>query len=161
MRLRLVLSARDPAFVQEVERWREAGGDEDRFRCASDLKPGGDIGGMIRARLEIEAEIGGEEGSSYFRHELLLGVAGIAPALAPEFTVEPGRVPGPVDAFVPKGGVAALGVAERLEGRHLHVTAIDGVEGLAAAVAHVGVEGREEDSACSTGCSLIWGVAVA
>ena len=40
----------------------------------------------------------------------------------------------PVDVFVGEGGVIALGVAERLEGRHLHMIAADGVESAVAAM---------------------------
>ena len=51
---------------------------------------------MIVADFRGEFEIGAEESASQLGDEFLVGIARIAPALAPEFTVKAGRVLRPV-----------------------------------------------------------------
>jgi len=76
---------------------RVGGGGED---CAvvvlQDLQPEGDVRSVIVTDFRREFEIGAQERASQFGNEFLVGIAGVAPALAPEFTVKAGRVLRPV-----------------------------------------------------------------
>ncbi len=99
---------------------------------------------MILAHLRGEVEIGAEEGAAKFGHQLLHGVTGIAPLLAPQIAIEPGFMARPVGAFMRQRGVVAFGIAERLERGHLHEVGADIVIGHIAAVADIGFGGGKE-----------------
>src|SRR5277367_4781218 len=109
-----------------------------------DGQPGCDIGGMVFPDLRCEPEVGGQEGTGKFCHQLLAGVALVAPVLAAEIAVQAARVARPVTTFVCEGGIEALGVAESLNHGQLDVIGLAGIEGAIAAIPDVGPGGREE-----------------
>src|SRR6202051_1324486 len=86
-----------------------------------DLDPRRDIGGVIVANLRRQVEIGGKEGGAKFGDKLFHGVSFGAIALAPEVAVKSRRVTSPVRRLMRARRVIALGIAKRLDGRHLHV----------------------------------------
>lgn len=51
---------------------------------------------MVFPRLEVKAEVGGEEGGAKFGNQFLACIARIAVALPAQIAVEPRRMPGPV-----------------------------------------------------------------
>ena len=61
-----------------------------------DFQPGGDIGGMVFAILEVQAEIGTKEGRAQFGNKFFLCITFVAIALTAKGAVEAGCVPGPV-----------------------------------------------------------------
>ena len=72
------------------------GGAEDRpLVAAQDLEPAGEVGGVVGPGLELEAQIGGQEGGTEFRYQLLARVAFVAVALAAKIAVEARGVAGP------------------------------------------------------------------
>jgi hypothetical protein len=48
------------------------------------LEPTLDVGGMVFAGLQLQAQVGAEEGGAQFGNEFFAGVAFVAPALAPK-----------------------------------------------------------------------------
>src|SRR3954454_22122797 len=88
-------------------------GGEDRSLVAlQDLDPVRDVARVIRARLQGQAKVGGEERGSQFGHQLLADVSLIAPALAPEAPVQARGMTRPMQSLMPEGRVMALGIAE-------------------------------------------------
>ena len=85
-----------------------------------------------------------EERGTELGDQLLAGIAFVAVALAPEVPAEALRMLGPVREFMRERRGVALGIAERLERRHLHIVGAFGVIGAVAAVADVGA-GRGEE----------------
>jgi hypothetical protein len=77
--------------VQEIHgALRVGGGGEDRpLVLTEDFEPAFDVGGVILANLGGQFEVGGEERRAEFGNQLFLGVAFIAPALAPEVAIKP------------------------------------------------------------------------
>jgi hypothetical protein len=66
------------------------GGCEDRpLVSLKDFQPAFDVGCMILTRFQLQPEVGCQERAAQFGDQLFLGVAFIAPALAPEVAVEP------------------------------------------------------------------------
>ena len=51
---------------------------------------------MVRALAEADAEIGAQEGAAEFGHQLLAGMAGIAPAFAAAVAIERAGMPSPM-----------------------------------------------------------------
>src|SRR5947207_1623499 len=86
-----------------------------------DFEPGGDVGSIFLARLKSDFEIGAKERGTQLGDQLLGGIAGITPALAAKIAVETRRMLGRVNEFMEDRAVITLGIAEGLEGRHLHV----------------------------------------
>src|SRR3546814_298007 len=109
-----------------------------------DLEPGGYIGSVILADLRRNAEVGAEIGGPDLGDQLLAGIAFVAPALAPQVAVEPGRVARPMCEFMSQGRRVALRVAEGLGRRHLDVIGLDRVISPVAAVANLGAGVGEE-----------------
>lgn len=68
---------------------------------------------MIVLRFQGQTQVGAVEDGAHFGHKFLtrIGVAGAA-----ELTSQPVNMACPVDAFMPKVGVVALGVPEAFEG---------------------------------------------
>src|SRR6202035_4703626 len=107
-----------------------------RVRCRAEyrplvvlqhLDPRRDIGGVVFANLRREFEVGTKESGTELGDKLLDGVAFIAEPLAAEVAVKARRVARPVRSLMRERGVIALGVAEALERRHLHVVVRDAV----------------------------------
>ena len=67
-----------------------------------------------------------------------IGVAFIAPALAAKVAVKAVGVARPVGHLMRQGGVIALGIAEGLKGRHLHIVGRHGVISLIATMPDIG-----------------------
>ena len=132
--------------VQEVDgTLRVCCGTEDRPLVAlQDLEPAGEVGGVIGPWLELEAEVGGQEGGTQLRHQFLACIAFVAMPLAAKVTVEARRVARPVHALVPEDRVVAFRIAECLEGWHPHMVGLDGIVGPVAAVADVGTKSGKE-----------------
>lgn len=70
-----------------------------------DLDPLGDTGGVVLARLKVEAKVRGEEGRPEFRDQFLPAVPFITPPLAAKAAIEPRRMASPMDSFVPEGRI--------------------------------------------------------
>ena len=65
------------------------GGGEDRpLVLLEDFEPALDVGRVILAGLQLQPEIGCQERAAQLGDQLFLGVAFIAPALAPEVAVQ-------------------------------------------------------------------------
>jgi hypothetical protein len=94
-----------------------------------------DICGVILANFRRDPEIGAEEGRTELGDEFFLRVAFIAKPRAPEIPCEALLMFRPVRDLMRKCGGVALGVAESLKRRHLHVVGAFGVEGARPAVA--------------------------
>src|SRR3546814_18880367 len=101
---------------------------------------------MIRADLGRDTEVGAEKSRADLGDQLLAGVAFVAPPLAPQIAVEPGRVARPVGELMGQGRRVALRIAEGLGRRHPDVIGLDRLVGPAAAAAAVGAGGGEERS---------------
>src|SRR3546814_9677949 len=101
---------------------RVGGGLEDGpLVVLQDLEPGGHIGGMIRADLWRDTEVGAEKSRADLGDQLLAGVAFVAPPLAPQIAVEPGRVARPVGELMGQGRRVALRIdrkSTRLNSSH-------------------------------------------
>jgi hypothetical protein len=103
-----------------------------------------DVAGVVGAWLEFQPKVGAQEGGAQLGDQLFPSIAVVAPAFSPKVTVEPLGMASPVGALVSQCGVVALSVVEAVKRRHLHVVRLEGVVGLAAAVADVGAGGFEE-----------------
>ena len=96
------------------------------------------VGGVIRSRFGCQAKIGTKECCAKFGNKLFPRITFIAPFLAPEFTVKPFRVLGPVGQLMRQSGIVSLGAAETLKGWHLHMVAVAAsVKGPIAAMPQV------------------------
>jgi hypothetical protein len=134
------------AVVQEVHGPLRVGCrcEDGPFVVFEDLDPASDAGGVVLPHLRGEAEIGTQERAAQLRHKLFHGVALIAEALAPEVTVQAGRVPRPVPGLMSERGVIALAVLEEFEMRHLDVIGTGRVVGPVSAMADFPSGMREE-----------------
>ena len=96
------------------------GGLNDGVRIVlQDLYPACQIAGMIMARFDGEAKVGGEESCSQFGDKFLAGIAFIAPFFAAKAAVQAARVTSPVHGFVASGGIITMGVVEGRKRRKL------------------------------------------
>src|SRR6185437_1446802 len=87
---------------------RTAGCCKDRPMIAlEDLKPRGDVGGMIGPGLVANAQFGAKERRSQFSDQFFEGIGLIAKLLT-KFPVEPLRRPRPMHQFVQQNGVVAF-----------------------------------------------------
>ena len=104
---------------------------------------------MIGPRFERNCEIGTEESRAEFGDQLVGGIAGIAPPLAPEFADQARRVSRPVGQFVQQRRVIAFGIGEALEGGSCTRSASIASERPAAAMANIGAAtgGRKRSAA--------------
>ena len=137
---------------------RVGGGLEDEARIVlQNFQPVGDVGGVLLARLACQFQIRAQERGSQLGDEFFLRVAFIAPLLAAEVARKARRVLRPVRHLMRESGVVALGVAERLERRHLNIIDFLRIIGAIAAMADRGLEAAKNFSARSmraTGSSL-------
>ena len=121
------------------------GGLEDgAFVAFEDRQPGGDVAGVVRALGEADAEISAEEGTAELGHQLLAGIAGIAPAFAAAVAIEAAGMPGPMNELMQERAVVAVGGDEGREGGHADAVGVQGVAGLVAAMDDVGAEPSRE-----------------
>src|SRR3546814_13251728 len=98
---------------------------------------------MIRADLGRDTEVGAEKSRADLGDQLLAGVAFVAPPLAPQIAVEPGRVARPVGELMGQGRRVALRIAEGLRRWHPDVLGLDRLVGQVAAVADGSAGGGE------------------
>ena len=99
---------------------------------------------MIVADLRGDREIGTEKGRSELGDEFFLRIAFVAEPHAPKIPHQALLVLRPVREFMRQRGGVALGIAEGLEGRHLHIIGAFGVVGARAAVTNDGAgRGKE------------------
>ena len=68
------------------------GGEDRPLVVLEHAQPILDIAGVILARLRRQTKVGGQKSASEFGHKFFGGGAFISPTLAPEFTIEPGRM---------------------------------------------------------------------
>ena len=127
-------------------------GEDQALVVLQGLQPMADIGGVILANLRRDPEIGAEEGGTELGDEFFLRVAFIAKPHAPEIPCEALLVFRPVRDLMRQRGGVALGVAEGLEGRHLHMVGAFGIEGAGAAMADVGAGRGKEPVGGSMRC---------
>ena len=83
---------------------------------AEQAEPRGEVRGVIEAGGGYETELGAPERGAEFGDEFLTGVGAVTES-ARQVTPESGRVPGPVDVIVARGGVEALDPVEPVEPR--------------------------------------------
>ena len=109
-----------------------------------DFEPGGDVGSIFLARLKSDLQVGAQERGTQLGDQFLGAIAGIAPALAAKIAVKARGVLGRVNQFMQDRAVVTLGIAESLEGRHLHVVEFLRVVGAVAAVLSRSPRGSDE-----------------
>jgi hypothetical protein len=102
--------------------------------CLEDVQPGGDVGGVVLARLKRQIKVGTEERGAEFSHELFDRVVFGPETLGAEVARQTRLMCGSVRRLVREGGVVALGVAEGLEGRQHDAVSRGPVKGTVAAV---------------------------
>lgn len=108
---------------------------------AQDLQPRLKVGRMILAGLQLDIEIGSQEGSTEFRDEFLAGVAFVTEALAAEASIQPVGMARPVRQLVRQRRVVAFRVAEGFDRRDTDHVAVQCV-----------VRFRTTDADISAGC---------
>ena len=97
---------------------RKTRGLEDRtLVCPEHIEPAREIGGMVLARRECNAQIRAQEGRAKLGNQLFTGVSLIGEAPA-ELAMAPGGMTGPMGQLVQEGGVPAMSVAEGSACRH-------------------------------------------
>ena len=75
------------------------GGEDEPPIALQYLQPASDVAGVIGAGMQLKTKVGAEEGGPQFGDQFFVRIAVVAPALAAEIAVEPGRVPGPMDVM--------------------------------------------------------------
>ena len=108
------------------------------------LKPGGDVGGVLLARLAREFQMRAKERSSQLGDEFFLRIAFIAPLLAAEIPCKTRRVTRPVPEFMRESGVIALSVTETFKRRHPNTIDFVRIVSTIAAMPDGGLRGGEE-----------------
>ena len=99
---------------------------------------------MILPDFRGDPEVGAKEGAAKLGNKLFTGVTGIPPFHPPHVAGKALVVLRPVGELMRQRGGVALSVAERLEGRHLHIVRAFGIKGAGAAVADIGTgRGKE------------------
>ena len=84
-----------------------------------DLDPARDIAGMIRARLQGNAKVGGKECRAKLCTQFFAGVSFITPFLAAKAAIKTAFMAGPMHGFMAPCGVISMGIMESREGRKL------------------------------------------
>lgn len=142
-------SGRRRAGLQPVQEIRGAlgmgcGAENEPLVAFENRQPVPDIGGMVVAGLRGQVDIRREESAAELGHQLLAGVAFVTPPLAPEVSVKPGRMPGPVGELMGEGRIIALGITEARKGRQLYAIGCGAVPGAVSAVSNRSAAVEEE-----------------
>jgi hypothetical protein len=102
-------------------------GEDQALVVAQGFQPMADIGGVILANFRRDPEIGAKESGTELGDQFLLRIAFIAKPHAPEIPCEALLMFRPVRDLMRQRGGVALGIAERLKRRHLHMVGAFGI----------------------------------
>ena len=108
------------------------------------FKPAFDVGGVVRARLQGNLQIAGQECAAQLGDQFFSGIAFITKTLAAQIAIQPRGVARPVGGLVRERRVVAFRIAKALEGRHLDVIGREAEEGAVSAVTDFSFGGGEE-----------------